>query len=397
MQFGCQYVIGILLECKIFTDKIGGMASFIERGKSMESNNTRPKEAKISFTPAGKEDFYSQLKSRVEQYFKESGKPKHGNLSLWVKTAVIFSIYGFAYAMIMSNWYQGWALIGWYTLLGFGMGLIGFNFCHDVIHGAFFPSSKLNRIFSYVFDFNGESSYIWRVSHNLLHHTYTNIPGHDEDIDKAIIMRFSPTDKHYFFHKFQHIYALPLYAFTSFNWVLFSDYKWFIKEMKKGSIPSREIVLFFLFKFLNLFVFLILPLIVLSAPYWQVMLGFLFMHFAGGTTISLVFQMAHLVEGVEFPQANEEGKIERCWAEHELRTTSDFATQSKFWAYWLGGLNYQVEHHLFTYISHVHYPALQPILKKTAEEYGIPYHEQKTMKDAVLSHLRTLKRLGNPT
>lgn len=353
--------------------------------------------AKISFLSAGKDEFYSKLKQRVEQYFVTTGISKQANASVWMKTVIIFGIYGFAYAMILSNWFTGWQLIAWYTMLGFGMGLIGFNFSHDVIHGAFFSSPKLNRIFSYVFDFNGESSYIWRVSHNMLHHTYTNIPGHDEDIDKAIIMRFSPTDKHYPFHKFQHIYALPLYAFTSFNWVLFSDYKWFIKEMKKGTIPRREIVLFFLFKFLNLSAFLFLPLLLLSAPYWQVFLGFLFMHMAGGTTISLIFQLAHLVEGVEFPEANEAGKIEKCWAEHELRTTSDFATNSQFWAYWLGGLNYQVEHHLFTYICHVHYPAIQPILKKTAAEYGIPYHEQKTIMDAIKSHFRTLKKLGNPT
>lgn len=355
------------------------------------------KEAKISFLPAGKEDFYSKLKARVEEYFKSHHLAKSADRTIWTKTVLIFALYSFAYAMILSNAYSGWALIGWYSLLGLSMSLVGFNFCHDVIHGAFFSSPKLNRIFSYVFDFNGESSYIWRVSHNLLHHTYTNIPGHDEDINKAIIMRFSPTDKLYPFHRFQHLYALPLYAFTSFNWALFSDARWFINEMKKGSIPTREVVLFFLFKALNLFAFLILPMMILNAPIWQVMLGFLFMHFAGGMTSSLVFQLAHLVEGVEFPIANEAGKIEKCWAEHELRTTSDFATDSFLLTHLVGGLNFQVEHHLFTYVCHTHYPAIQPILKKTAEEYGIPYHEQKTLWSAVSSHFRTLKRLGNPT
>ncbi|MFV0339536.1 MAG: fatty acid desaturase family protein [Parachlamydiaceae bacterium] len=315
---------------------------------------------------------------------------------MWIKTALIFALYFFSYAMIISNAYSGLALLGWYFLLGFSMGLVGFNFCHDVIHGAFFASPKLNRIFSYVFDFNGESSYIWRVSHNLLHHTYTNIPGHDEDINKMIIMRFSPTDDHYAFHRYQHLYALPLYAFTSFNWALFSDYRWFVGEMKKGTIPKREVALFFLFKALNLFAFLFLPMMVLSAPIWQVMLGFLFMHFGGGLTIALIFQLAHLVEGVEFPIPNEAGKIQKCWAEHELRTTSDFATDSPLLTHLIGALNFQVEHHLFTHVCHVHYPAIRPILVQTAQEFGIPYHEHKTFTGAIVSHFKTLKRLGNP-
>lgn len=352
---------------------------------------------KISFLAAGKDDFYSKLKSRVDTYFKSNKISKHANRTMWIKTALIFTLYFFAYAMILSNAYSGLALLGWYFLLGFSMGLVGFNFCHDVIHGAFFASPKLNRIFSYVFDFNGESSYIWRVSHNLQHHTYTNIPGHDEDINKMIIMRFSPTDDHYAFHRYQHLYALPLYAFTSFNWALFSDYRWFVGEMKKGTIPTREVALFFLFKALNLFAFLFLPMMVLSVPIWQVMLGFLFMHFGGGLTIALIFQLAHLVEGVEFPIANEAGKIQKCWAEHELRTTSDFATDSPLLTHLIGALNFQVEHHLFTHVCHVHYPAIRPILVQTAQEYGIPYHEHKTLTGAIVSHFKTLKRLGNPS
>lgn len=352
------------------------------------------KSEKVAFEGQEKGDFYSVLKARVDEYFKKEGCSRYATMKIYVKTAIIFSLYFFAYGMILSNDYAGWALIGWYTLLGFSMGLLGFNFSHDVIHGAFFPSAKWNKIFGYVFDFNGESSYVWRVSHNFQHHTYTNIPGHDEDIDKAILMRFSPTDKLYFFHRFQYLYALPLYAFTTLNWAVHSDYNWFFGELKKGSIPGKEIFLFFLFKALNLFAFMFLPMMLLSAPWWQIVLGFVFMHFGGGTFTALVFQLAHLVEGVEFPLTDQEGKINRPWAEHELRTTSDFATDSAFLAYWLGGLNYQVVHHLFPYVCHVHYPALCPILKKTAVEFGIPYHAQPTFGAAILSHLRTLKRFG---
>ncbi len=349
---------------------------------------------KVTFPAMQKEDFLNKLKKRVEAHFKERGIAKSGDFRLWIKTALIFALFLFSYGMILSNAFSGWALLGWYTLLGFAMGLTGFNFCHDVVHGAYFASPKWNRIFSYVFDLNGESSYVWRVSHNYRHHTYTNIPGQDDDINKAILLRLSPTDKIYPFHRFQHIYAIPLYAFTTLNWVLYSDYKWFFEEWKKNGIPRKEIVLFFLFKALNLTAFLLFPLYWLSAPAWQVILGFIFMHFSGGSTISLVFQLAHLVEGLEFPRENEEGKITRPWAEHELRTTSDFATDSRFWAFWLGGLNYQVEHHLFPYVSHIHYPDLCPILKRTAEEFNIPYHSKPTLSAAIYSHLITLRELG---
>lgn len=349
---------------------------------------------KITFGNQVRGDFYSVLKTRVDEHFKKKGCSRYANASIYLKIAFIFAVYFFSYAMILSNDYSGWALIGWFTLLGFSMGLLGFNFSHDVIHGSFFPYPKLNRMFSYVFDLNGESSYIWRVSHNYQHHTYTNIPGHDEDINKAILMRFSPTDKLYPFHRFQYLYALPLYAFTTLNWAVHSDYQWFFRELKKGSIPRREIYLFFFFKALNLFLFMFLPMMLLSAPWWQIVAGFVFMHFGGGTFTALVFQLAHLVEGVEFPTTDAEGKIERPWAEHELRTTSDFATNSSFWAYWLGGLNYQVTHHLFPYVCHVHYPDICPILRKTAEEFGIPYHSLPSFSGAVKSHLRILKRFG---
>lgn len=349
---------------------------------------------KIAFGSQSKGDFYSVLKTRVDAYFKQTGCSRYANAAVYIKIVLIFSLYFFSYGMILTNDYTGWALIGWYTLLGFSMGLLGLNFSHDVIHGAFFSYPKLNRLFSYVFDLNGESSYIWRVSHNFQHHTYTNIPGHDEDINKAILMRFSPTDQLYSFHRFQYLYALPLYAFTTLNWAIHSDYSWFYREWKKGTIPTNEKWLFITFKALNLFAFVLLPMLILSAPWWQILVGFLFMHFAGGTFTALIFQLAHLVEGVAFPIADKNGKIERPWAEHELMTTSDFATDSAFWAYWLGGLNYQVVHHLFPYVCHAHYPAICPILKQTAEEFGVPYHSQPTLWEAVKSHIRTLKRFG---
>lgn len=350
---------------------------------------------KVSFSKQNKADFYATVKERVEAYFKQKGITRFANWTMHLKILLLFSVYAACYAAIMSNAFSGTALIAWYSLLGMIMGLIGFNFSHDVMHGAYFANPKLNRILSYVFDFNGTSSYVWKYTHNFKHHTYTNIPGFDEDIDKAIILRLSPRDKVYPFHRFQFIYGPILYALTTVNWALYSDYKYVIEQMKSGDIPKQEAALFFALKAANLFVFLLLPMLLLDAPVWQVILGFFSMHFAAGLTIAFIFQLAHIVEGVEFPFPDGQNAIQMPWAEHELRTTSNFATKSLLCTHVVGGLNFQIEHHLFTYVCHVHYPDISPIVKKTAEEFGLPYHEHETLWKAMTSHIRLLKKFGN--
>ena len=76
-----------------------------------------------------------------------------------------------------------------------------------------------------------------------------------------------------------------------------------------------------------------------------------------------------------------------------METTVDFAPRSRLLAWYLGGLNFQVEHHLFSRVCHIHYPALAPIVKQTAREHGLPYHHNGTFLQAVGSHARTLYRL----
>lgn len=353
---------------------------------------TRP-----SFGPSDSTNFYPTVKKRVQEYFNTTGKSKNANMAMWLKTTALFSLYFLCYGSIMSNYYSGLSLIGWYSGLGLTMGLFGFNLSHDLMHNAFFASPRLNTICSYFFDLNGSSSYIWKLSHNVYHHTYTNIPGHDHDIDKAILLRLSPKDTLYPFHAYQHIYAPFLYLFTSLNWMFYSDFKWFHKAYQENRVAPKDLALFLLFKALYVFLFLILPLLTLSAPTWQIILGFLTLHFTGGPIIAIVFQLAHIVEDVQFPFTDAHGKIEDPWPVHELKTTSNFATESKIWGHLVGGLNYQIEHHLFTHVCHIHYPAISRILKQTAQEYNLPYIEQPTFTSAILSHFRTLKRFGRPS
>lgn len=359
-----------------------------------KEQETARDQAKISFGKHIKGDFYFTVKQRVDHYFAVNHLSRFANGEMVAKSCVLFLLYGLLYAFIISNQFSGLLLILFYSLLGVITGLIGFNFSHDVMHNSYFSNSRLNRLFSYVFDLNGMSSYIWKITHNLHHHTYTNIPGHDGDIDKAIVLRLSPRDPLCWFHRYQHLYAPILYTFTSLNWILYSDYTWFYGQLKKVNVSWSEIILFFSLKCMNLVLFLIIPLAVLSVPTWEVVLGFVCLHMAGGLSSALVFQLAHVVSGVEFPSTDDHNRIIRPWAEHEMATTSNFGTSVRLWSVLFGGLNFQIEHHLFPYICHVHYPEVSLIVKETAREFGISYHELPTFKEAVSSHFRTLRKLG---
>lgn len=346
----------------------------------------------VKFKASVPTDFYPEVKRRVDAYF--AGKSKQGDYRLWGKTLFLLTLNAVIYFTILSNAFSFGGVILLYTLLGIVTSLICINVTHDTLHGAFFKSKKNNHLFGYLFDAYGFSSYIWNVSHNLEHHTYTNIAGLDHDIDKMIWLRLAPTDGYYSFHRFQHIYALPLYTMTSLNWAYYSDIIYFFKGFWQGSIPLKNFAIGMFFKIFQLSIFVLIPIALLSISWWQIVIAYIAMQMAGGLLAAILFQLAHVVEGVEYPLPDEYGKMEDLWAIHELKTTSNFATNTPWVGHLFGGLNFQLEHHLFPQVSHVHYPAISKIMKTTAAEYGLPYHEHPSFSAAVLSHLRTLKKLG---
>lgn len=202
-------------------------------------------------------------------------------------------------------------------------------------------------------------------------------------------------------HKFQYIYALFLYCFLTLSKIV-SEFTQLIAYNKagitrqQGSTPRKEMTILILTKVAYLTVFLVLPLLVSDLNWWLIVLGFIVMHFVAGLIMSVVFQMAHLVEEVEQPVANEQNAIENEWTVHELETTANFSRRSGWFGWLIGGLNYQVEHHLFPNISHVHYRAISPIVEQTAKEFGVRYIENRTFFGAIYSHLRMLRTLGQP-
>lgn len=351
----------------------------------------------VKFKKPALNNFYADVKKRVDDYFKKKNISPYADSSLYIKSFFLVFLYLITYASIISDRFQLLGIMSLYGLLGITKSFIGFNLIHDALHGAYSSHKWINSTIGYLFDLNGTSSLIWKVSHNQHHHVYTNIPGHDDDINKAILLRLNPSDKIYWFHRYQHIYALFLYSLIGFNWIFYSDFAWFVKEYRNRNIKFKDLFLFLTFKALNLFLFLIFPLIYLSVPWWYVILGYTSMQVCAGVLIAIVFQLAHIVEKVKYFEPDSQGYVENNWVVHELLTTSNFATKSKLLTTLIGGLNFQIEHHLFPQISHVHYFEISKILKEATQEYGLPYNEQPTFLAAICSHFRTLKNLATMT
>lgn len=344
--------------------------------------------------------FFRTLNSRVNNYFKENKIEKTGNWKLHLKTVILFTLFLAPYFIIISiTTMPIWVFLLLSVVLGIGMAGIGMNVMHDGNHGSYSNKSWVNN-------FMGGSIYIlagnvhnWQVQHNVLHHTYTNIHGHDEDLDAGRVIRFTKEAEWHKFHKFQHYYSVFLYGLLTFNWALTTDFKqmkaYLGRKLSYGKAKSPQILwtTLIITKVIYFSIWLAIPMF-LGIVWWQVLLGFFIMHYTAGLILSIVFQLAHVVDETTNPAPNEVGEMENTWAIHQLYTTANFAPKNKIVNWFTGGLNHQVEHHLFPHISHVHYGKIAEIVKETAKECNLPYHEFKTMRSAVVAHFKHLKDLG---
>lgn len=352
--------------------------------------------SKITFTNNPR-PFKTLLDERIDDYFKSNNIAVRGNWKLYTKTIVLLVSLFTLYGIILYWQAPGWLMLLLCGMVGFVQATIGFNVMHDAAHGSYSDNNRLNNFIAFLGgDLMGGSTFLWKIKHNILHHTYTNIDGLDDDIAKYPMFRLHPAQGKRWFHRFQHIYSLPLYFFTTFNWILFDDYwKLVTKRINTTEIrtmKTRDHLEFWLGKLINLTLFFFIPIAVFG--FWKALLGFFVMHAVLGVTLALVFQMAHAVEEAEFPIPNDQCKIENEWALHQVNTTVNFAMNNKVISWLVGGLNYQVEHHLFPKISHIHYPAISKIVKKTCEELKIQYHAFPTFGEALVSHFVYLRQMG---
>jgi linoleoyl-CoA desaturase len=341
--------------------------------------------------------FYNELKASIEAYFRQNNLRKTGNWKLYIKTGVLVPAAIATYVVLLSadlNLAWGIALS---SLLGFILASIGFNVMHDACHGSYSSKKWVNNVLGLTLNALGGNAFIWKFKHNIVHHTYTNVDGIDDDIAKSPLMRQCTSQKWVPAHRFQHIYVVLVYAISSFAWVMMMDFNKYFKQKVHATpmqkMSTKEHVIFWLSKALYIFFYGALPIMVVGWQAWAI--GFASMHIVLGLALALVFQLAHVVEHTEFEAVGIDDKlIENEWAIHQVKTTANFARNDKFISWYVGGLNYQVEHHLFPRISHIHYPAISKIVKSVCEKHNLPYNEYPTMSQAVASHFRMMRNLG---
>lgn len=355
---------------------------------------------KVTFNNKISREFSKAVKARVNEYFEENNLSKHANFEMISKTVILLTLYFSAYAVILSGQVSlgmMWILA---VVMGIGMAGIGFAISHDALHGAYSSNATVNKLIGYSFDLMGANGYIWKITHNIIHHTYTNIHGHDEDLEVAEFIRLSPHSEYKPVHRVQHILAFFAYSFATLFWVFIKDYRYFFKDnlgpYENKSHPVSEWVTLIVTKVLYYSYTLVIPYLVLDITILQLLLGFVSLHLTAGLILGIIFQLAHVVESTDHPEPNEENMIDEHWTIHEMVTTNNFARKNKALSWYIGGLNYQIEHHLFPKVCSIHYPEISKIVEKTANEFNIPYNHHDTFREAVASHYRTLKKFGDP-
>lgn len=354
----------------------------------------------VRFARPTKESFRNVLTKRVRDYFQENNLSNKANSSMVLKTVGMLLIYFVPYTLLLSVDAGVLGAICFYFVMGVGMSGIGMGVMHDAIHGAYHSNRTINQILgSTIYIISGNVS-TWRIQHNVLHHTFTNIEGLDEDMETGGLIRLHESQDWKPMHRYQKLYAPLVYGLLTLNWVVSKDFKQLMKYYKRpDASPTlkkirNEWIILIATKAIYFSLFIVLPLLFAPVAWYIVLIGFVVMHFTAGVILSYVFQLAHMVDGVESIEVPETGMIEDEWMEHQLMTTADFARTNKLINWFVGGLNFQVEHHLFPNICHIHYPQIAEIVRKTAAEFNLPYREYEKVSHALKAHRDYLLRMS---
>jgi linoleoyl-CoA desaturase len=367
------------------------------RERVATASSTDGRDGRLGFS--GDNAFQRELRRRVDSYFKDNDRNPRDSGRMYLKTAIILTVFAVTYVALVFFANSGWQALLLSVVLGVATAGIGFNIMHDGGHQAYSERRWVNRLMAMTLDLVGGSSYIWQWKHARFHHTYTNIAGHDSDIDLGVLARLSPTQTRRPWHRWQHVYLWVLYGVTAIRWHLYGDFR----DMITGTIGERpftrprgaDLAAFVLGKLAFFTLAFGLPLAFHSIG--AVLLFYTVVSAVAGLLLALVFQLAHVVDAAAFPAPDaQSGQMETPWAIHQLETTVDFARDNRVLTWLIGGLNFQVEHHLFVRVSHVHYPAIARVVEQTCAEFGVVYHAHRTFAAGIASHYRWLRQLGQP-
>jgi len=337
----------------------------------------------------------------VNAYFTTGMISRHGNIEMVVKTIVMFLLYFVPYFLIVTEIATSpLLLIFLAVVMSMGLSGIGLSVMHDANHGAYSKRKWVNTVLGYSLNLVGANAFNWKIQHNVLHHTFTNVHEEDEDISPRGALRLSPHAEWKWAHKFQHFYAWFLYGLMTITWMARKDFVQLIKYQKQGLIKknkasaTREWMILLLTKGVYVGYIFVIPLVFTALAWWQILIGIFIMHYITGFILAIIFQPAHVIDGTQFPLPDSENALENNWAIHQLLTTTNFGNKSKWFSWCVGGLNFQIEHHLFPSVCHVHYKKISKIVEETATEFKIPYKSATSFYQALKSHAKLLRELG---
>ena len=344
--------------------------------------------------------FAQTLRERVYGYFADNQLERNGDHRMVWKSVVAYSLYLVPFSLVLFGGFTDLKVLFFlWLVMGLGKVFIGTSVMHDALHGSYSSKKWINTFFGASAWMVGANPKMWQIQHNVLHHTYTNIEHADEDISPRFVLRFTPHQERRWFHRFQHLYASFFYSLSIILWVTIKDFRKLVDYrneglVKKGKESKVLLTKIILHKVLYFTVFLVLPALMLPFSFGMVLLMYLTMEAATGLLLTLIFQSAHIMPEANFIEQEEE-QIEEDWVIHQLMTTTNFGRTNKLLFWFTGGLNFQVEHHLFPHICHIHYPKIADIVRSTAREFGLPYHEIRSFRQALLKHFEMLQMLGS--
>lgn len=351
--------------------------------------------ARVRFPEHGA--FSAELKTRADAYFDAQGDPRRDVPRMYLKSGLILTWFVGSWAVLTFTHPHWWEAVALAVSIGLSIAAIGMSVQHDANHGAYSKHPWINRAFGSTLDLMGVNSFIWRHKHNVLHHTYTNVEGVDYDLDFGWLARLSPSQPLRFWHRYQQFYLWFFYGFLLPKWVFFDDFViWRRLYIGVHPLPRPcrgETLRFALWKLFFLAWAVLIP--AMFHPIGYVILFHMIAAFTLGATLGTVFQLAHCLGEADFPDLPLTGrKMESEWAAHQVATTVDFAPESAVLTWFCGGLNFQVEHHLFPKVCHLHYPALSRIVAEVAATHGLRHRQNMTFGGALTSHFQHLRRLG---
>jgi linoleoyl-CoA desaturase len=354
----------------------------------------KPTARQLKFS--GDNAFHVELRRRVDAQLRATGRTERDCPEMYLKTAIVFAVFLVTYVLLVFVADAWWQAVPLAVLLGLCVVAIGFNVMHDASHNAYSNRPWVNRLLALSLDLVGGSSYFWRWKHVVFHHAFVNVIGYDTDINLAGLGRLTPHHPRAWIHRWQHWYAWLLYGVMVLKWQLFDDCRLVFNGRMGSHVVSRprgaQLAVFLGGKLMFVLLAFVIPLTLHS--FWVVAGVYALTAFVTGVVLGVVFQLAHCVEAADFPLARPPSRIDNAWAMHQVETTVDFARGSRVVSWLLGGLNFQIEHHLFARICHVNYPAISGVVEATCAEYGVRYSQNTTLLAALVSHFRWLRRLG---